>query len=73
MDVQGLLWSILSHNWGQEDSLLAQDNKETFNLDTSTHSGLDVLRKSPQAFADKAAHTAYLPPNGAISTGCLLS
>lgn len=53
--------------------MLTQDNKEAFNLDTSTHSGLDIHRKSPEAFADKAAHTAYLPPNGAISTGRLLS
>lgn len=74
MDVQGLTveYSVPLLPWGQEVSLLAQDNKEAFNLDMSTHSGLDVFRRSSQAFANKAAHTAYLPPKDAISTGCLL-
>lgn len=63
MDVQGITveYSVPLFLWGQEVSLLAQDKKEAFNLDMPTHSGLNVLRKSPQAFASKAAHTAYLP------------
>lgn len=71
MDVQGFTveYSVPLFLWGQEVSLLGQDNKEPGHA----HSGLNVLRKSPQAFAGKATHTAYLPPKDAISTGRLLS